>query len=369
MGRDQVGVDGAAAVAVRDVVCRFGSLAAVDDVSLEVEQGQFLSLLGPSGCGKTTLLRIVAGLQRQTSGTVEVAGRDVSRVPAHKRPVGLVFQRYALFPHKTVAENVAFSLMLQRRPKDEIARRVDAMLELVRLGGFGHRRIDSLSGGQAQRVALARALVSDPPVLLLDEPLAALDLKLRQAMHVELREIQRRVGSTFVYVTHDQEEALVLSDRVVLMSNGRVVQDGPPRDVYQRPRTLFAATFLGEANLFEAADVTRDGDRVLAEAGGIRFAMRSGGGTPDGARTVCLRPERIVVSAAGGGAATDVNVAAGTVERVTFLGPLVRYAVRVGDREVLVERPAGEGAPPHDEGDAVELRWDDEAAVLVAADA
>jgi ABC-type Fe3+/spermidine/putrescine transport system ATPase subunit len=187
-------------------------------------------------------------------------------------------------------------------------------------------------------------------------------------MHVELREIQRRVGSTFVYVTHDQEEALVLSDRVVLMSNGRVVQDGPPRDVYQRPRTLFAATFLGEANLFEAAAVTRDGEHVHADAGGVRFAMRSGGATPDGAGTVCLRPERIVVTAATDGGAPGANAAAGTVERVTFLGPLVRYAVRVGDREVLVERPAGEGAPPHAAGDAVELRWDDEAAVLVAAD-
>jgi spermidine/putrescine transport system ATP-binding protein len=352
-----------AAIAVRGIVRRFGAVAAVDGVSLAVRQGEFVSLLGPSGCGKTTLLRIIAGLDRQDEGEVWVAGQEISTRPPHRRPVNLVFQRYALFPHKTVGENVAFALTLRRTPRKEVLRRVDEMLELVHLPGFAARSIDQLSGGQAQRVALARALIDNPPVLLLDEPLAALDLKLRQAMHLELREIQRQLASTFIYVTHDQEDAFVMSDRVVLMNAGRVIQEGPPQDVYQRPHTLFASTFLGEANLFHGP-IERDGGRTFIDADGMRIeASGLNGGAREG--WVCIRPERIAIEAAAPSAPSGANTARGTVVKVIFLGSLVRYAVAVGGREILVELPAGEGVPPLAEGAAVSIWWERDAGVAV----
>ena len=358
------GNGGVPAVAVRDIVRRFGNINALGGVSLDVSHGEFVSLLGPSGCGKTTLLRIVAGLDRQDAGEVWVAGREISKIPAHRRPVNLVFQRYALFPHKTVAANIAFGLELRRVKRDEIARRVDEMLELVHLPGFGDRHIDQLSGGQAQRVALARALVNDPAVLLLDEPLAALDLKLRQAMHIELREIQRRIGSTFVYVTHDQEEALVMSDRVVLMERGRIVQEGPPPDVYNTPRTLFAARFLGEANLFCGRAA---GDGVIVAEDGLRLAVAEPERVPrDADAWVCVRPERIEIAADEHEGEARVNRARGTVTKVIFLGSLVRYTVAAVGREILVERPAGDGMPPFREGDRVTVTWKADAGVLVS---
>jgi spermidine/putrescine transport system ATP-binding protein len=356
----------AAAVAVRGVVRRFGDVTAVDDVSLDVHPGEFLSLLGPSGCGKTTLLRIIAGLEYLDEGQVMVGGRDITRQPAHRRPVNMVFQRYALFPHKTVAENVAFGLRLRRVPRQEITRRVTEMLELVRLGGYGDRHIEQLSGGQAQRVALARALVNDPSVLLLDEPLAALDLKLRQAMHIELREIQRRIGSTFVYVTHDQEEALVMSDRIVLMDGGRIIQQGPPREVYDRPTTFFAATFLGEANLFAGTTRRLDGSVVVDAGPGLVMSLGSGAEAATGTSVrICVRPERITIGPGALPLETRPNTANGIVGKVIFLGSIVRYGVAVDGAELLVERPAAESAPLV-EGDAVHVSWPDEACVAVA---
>jgi spermidine/putrescine ABC transporter ATP-binding subunit len=357
-------LDAATAVSIRNVVRRFEGVTAVAGVSLEVREGEFVSLLGPSGCGKTTLLRIIAGLERLDEGQIFVAGQDITKLTAHRRPVNMVFQRYALFPHKSVAENVAFALRLRRVPKAEVDQRVEAMLELVRLPGFGDRHIDQLSGGQAQRVALARALVNDPKVLLLDEPLAALDLKLRQAMHIELREIQRRIGSTFVYVTHDQEEALVMSDRIVLMESGSIVQQGHPEDVYNRPETLFASQFLGEANLFQGRARTGDG-RVLVDSGGIVIELNGSGPVPDGVDVwVCVRPERIALSKGSGESGLSTNAARGTVAKVIFLGSIVRYTVDVGPRHLLVELPAAESAPLR-EGDAVQASWERDAGLIL----
>jgi spermidine/putrescine transport system ATP-binding protein len=367
VGGREVGIadPGEAAIAVRNIVRRFGDVVALGGVSLDVGRGEFVSLLGPSGCGKTTLLRIIAGLDHQDAGAVWVDGREISRQPAHRRPVNLVFQRYALFPHKTVGENVAFALTLRRTPRKELLRRVEQMLELVRLPGFTARRIEQLSGGQAQRVALARALIDDPPVLLLDEPLAALDLKLRQAMHIELREIQQRVRSTFIYVTHDQEEALVMSDRVVLMEAGHIVQEGPPQEVYQRPRTLFASTFLGETNLFHGS-VAREAGRSFVEADGLRIEAQGLNGQAAEA-WVCVRPERVgVASDPGNRERLEPNSARGTIDKVIFLGSLVRYEVDIGARAILAELPAIAGVPPYEAGSRVLLRWDAAAGVALS---
>jgi spermidine/putrescine ABC transporter ATP-binding subunit len=353
------------AVRIENVVCRYGSTVAVDDVSLDVREGEFVSLLGPSGCGKTTLLRSIAGFQPVTSGRIVVAGQDITRVPPHRRPVHMVFQRYALFPHKTVAENVGFALELRRVRGRERQERVRRMLELVQLPGFGDRAVDELSGGQAQRVALARALVTDPPVLLLDEPLAALDLKLRQAMQLELRELQQRVGSTFIFVTHDQEEAMVMSDRIMLMDGGHLVQSGTPEELYRRPATLFASTFLGEANVFHGS-VARDGDDAVLLSGDVKLSMPPDG-QDGGEAVIALRPELIRISASADGAAGGVDHAAGEVSRVVFLGSLVRYIVRVGDREVLVQDAGGDGARRYGEGDRVVLSWTPSAVVPVRA--
>jgi ABC-type Fe3+/spermidine/putrescine transport system ATPase subunit len=349
---------------VRDIVRRFGATIAVAGVSLDIPDGSFVSILGPSGCGKTTLLRIIAGLERQDAGTVAIAGVDVSRVAAHRRPVNLVFQRYALFPHKTVAENVAFALQLKRTPAAVVKRRVEEMLALVRLPDHGARTIDQLSGGQAQRVALARALVTEPSVLLLDEPLTALDLKLRQAMQIELREIQRRVGSTFVYVTHDQTEAMVMSDTVVLMNDGHVIQQGAPREVYDHPTALFSATFLGEANVLRA---TVGQPRSIVRSGEIVFELEQP--VPAGATEgwVCLRPEHVEIAPLGDPPPAGAG-AQGRVTAATFIGPTVRYTVASGDHVFHVEAPARREAGALFPDDKVSLTWSRGAPVFVPDD-
>ena len=248
-------IDGVA-VRLESVVKRFGDVVAVDGVDLEVREGEFFSMLGPSGSGKTTCLRMIAGFERPTEGRVMLGGIDVGDLPPYERDVNTVFQDYALFPHMTVAENVGYGLMVRKAPKAERAARADEALEMVRLSGFGSRKPAQLSGGQRQRVALARALVMRPRVLLLDEPLGALDLKLRQAMQVELKEIQQAVGLTFIYVTHDQEEALTMSDRLAVFNHGRVEQVGAPAEVYERPSTGFVAGFVGVSNLLEGDAAT-----------------------------------------------------------------------------------------------------------------
>lgn len=351
------------AVSIQGVTRRFGDVLALDDVDLDVRAGEFMSILGPSGCGKTTLLRIIGGFEAPDSGAAFINGANMARVPPNKRPANTVFQRYALFPHMTVRDNVAFGPALRRRPKEEIRAKVDSLLQLVRLEEYGERLPAQLSGGQAQRVALARALANDPIVLLLDEPLAALDLKLRQAMHVELRQIQQSVGSTFLYVTHDQEEALSMSDRITLMNAGRIEQIGPPIEVYRNPRSRFVSGFIGEANLFDG--------RVLAirhSATGTTVDVNIGLGTIEvvqrtdvvagQAVSVCVRPEAMTLLAATADASATPNRLPGRVKSTVFLGPAVRYLINIQERrEIMVQADASDVAPLHAAGDPVVVTW------------
>lgn len=315
------------------VLKRFGDVAAVDAIDLEVHPGEFLSLLGPSGCGKTTTLRLIAGFERPDEGEVRIGGRDVSRVPPYKRDVNTVFQSYALFPHLTVRDNVAYGLKQRGLSKKERRARATEMLELVRLSGFEGRKPRQLSGGQQQRVALARALVMHPRVLLLDEPLGALDLKVRKELQIELKRIQEEVGITFVYVTHDQEEALAMSDRVAVMNAGRIEQLGAPREIYDTPATEWIAGFIGDTNF-----VRVDG------------------------REVAIRPERVRVFANGEGLA-------GTVATTMIIGPVVQCVIRLDSgQEVLVrEQRSGseQGIEALAEGERVVVSWaEDEALEL-----
>jgi spermidine/putrescine ABC transporter ATP-binding subunit len=313
------------ALQVRGVFRRYGEVEAVRGLSLDVAPGELVTLLGPSGCGKTTLLRLIAGFEPPDEGSISISGRDVTAQPAHKRPVNTVFQHYALFPHRTVFGNVAFGLEVRGAPREELRPRVEAALELVRLSGLGARRVDELSGGQRQRVALARALVLEPDVLLLDEPMAALDSKLRQGMQVELKNLQERLGLTFVLVTHDQDEALVMADRIVVMKSGGIEQVDDPEALYERPRTRFVADFLGVANLFEArVERVAGGLARLVTAGGLRFDARDDGGYAEGAEVVVgLRSEQISLAESRG------SVLAGTIEDEVFLGDWTDWRVRV----------------------------------------
>lgn len=278
----------------------FGAVEAVRDVSFTVEEGEFVSLLGPSGSGKTTTLRMVAGFERPSAGSIVIGGRDVARVPPKDRDISMVFQNYALFPHLTVAENVAFGLQVRRAPKHEVGQRVARYLELVQLRGLDDRLPRELSGGQQQRVALARALVTEPKVLLLDEPLGALDRKLREELQVELKQLLERVRITALYVTHDQDEALVMSDRVAVMHEGRLEQLDTPEELYERPRTRFVASFVGTANLIEGTVRAGPGDGVL-DAGDMTVALGSSSGSVGQQLAVAIRPEKVRVSAMGAG--------------------------------------------------------------------
>ena len=323
------------AVSIRGVTKTYGDVVAAQDVSLEIPPGAFVTLLGPSGCGKTTLLRLLAGFEQPDTGTIHLSGVDVTEVPAHKRPVNTVFQQYALFPHRTVAGNVAFGLEIRGLPAHEIRRKVDEVLELVRLGGLGARRIDELSGGQKQRVALARALVLQPEVLLLDEPMAALDLKLRKEMQVELKNLQERLGITFVFVTHDQDEALVMADRIAVMNRGRVEQVDEPEALYERPRTRFVADFLGVSNLFQVMVLAVGGGQArLRTDAGLELDAVDDGGYQVGAPTwIGLRPEKISLVDRTG------NVFDGVIDDEIFLGDWTDWRVRVDGTVISV----GEG--------------------------
>ncbi len=337
--------DGVAAAAVRleRVSCVFGEKHAVRDLDLALAQGEFFSLIGASGCGKSTTLRMIAGLQRPTSGRVFVAGEDVTSRPAHRRPVNTVFQHYALFPHLDVFENIAFGLRERRVARGEIAGRVTRLLELVGLGDRGRARIRELSGGQQQRVALARALILEPAVLLLDEPLGALDLKLRRQMQIALKQVQARVGITFLYVTHDQEEAFAMSDRVGVMGAGELAQVGTPREIYQRPASLFVADFVGASN--RLAGTVRGGS-----AGGYEIELAAGGGAvavpgvpglvAGASVAVIVRPEAIEL-----GPGPGVTLLGRLVD-VSFLGSQTVYTLTVdGAGELTVARTGPPGGP------------------------
>ena len=358
---------GPRAIAVRltQVEKRFAEIIAVDHIDLEVEDGEFFSLLGPSGCGKTTTLRMIGGFEEPTSGKIELQGQDVTWLPPHRRSVNTVFQNYALFSHLSIFENVAFGLRRKRVGEPEIRRRVTEMLELVELPGYEKRKPSQISGGQAQRVALARALVNKPAVLLLDEPLGALDLKLRKQMQVELKRIQQEVGITFIYVTHDQDEAMTMSDRIAVMNRGRYEQLGSPTELYEHPATRFVAGFLGVCNLFAA---TRSGSE------GAQAPYRLSGGTPvrvpvaqsnDRATIeIGVRPEKVRLHAADADVPAGNNELVGVVVDASYLGVSTQYIVdtqdggRVAVYEQNVHRTHGSDLPRP--GQPVRLTWSPE---------
>jgi spermidine/putrescine ABC transporter ATP-binding subunit len=345
------------AVILANVTKRYGGFGAVADLSCEVRDGEFLTLLGPSGCGKTTTLRLVAGLITPDHGRISIGGRDVTRVRPEHRRIGMVFQDYALFPHLTVAENIAFGLRERKVPAAEQARRVGEMLALVQLPEHANKFPHQLSGGQRQRVALARALAYPPEVLLMDEPLGALDLKLRQAMQLELLRIQRALRITTIYVTHDQEEALNLSDRIAVMNSGVIVQLGTGPEVYSRPATPFVADFLGRVNFLSGRVRARDG-AVIVECHGLTFRIDGFAARPGDSIKLGIRPERMRLFAAP--PADDRPTLRGMIENVTYAGNLVRYQVRCAADVVLTIEQQALGARPA-EGSSAWIECDPDA--------
>ncbi len=346
----------------RDVV------AAVRAMDLQIAEGEFFSLLGPSGCGKTTTMRMIAGFEDPTTGTVRLRGRDVTGVPPNKRDVNMVFQSYALFPHMNVFENVAFGLRRRNVPRDQISRQVDDMLDIVDLGGRGHRRPRELSGGQQQRVALARALVNHPRALLLDEPLGALDLKLRQAMQVELKRIQREVGITFVYVTHDQNEALTMSDRIAVMNDGVIEQLAAPREIYEHPASRFVAGFIGTSNLLTGtASRVTDTEAVIEVSSDERIVVPLRGvqaGVGDNLE-ITVRPEKIELTAER--PATAGCALRGTITEVVYLGTSTNFTVSTTTGADMVVFQQNSAAAGHvaGRGDSIWLSWQPEHSYLI----
>ena len=349
-----------AAVELRGVVKRFGEVVAVDHVDLTIAEGEFFSLLGPSGCGKTTTLRMIAGLELPTEGTVSIHGQEMGLRPPNKRPVNTVFQNYALFPHMDVARNVGFGLEMRKVPGSERAELIDWAIGLVEMDGLAQRKPAQLSGGQQQRVALARALVNRPEVLLLDEPLGALDLKLRQQMQIELKNLQREVGITFVYVTHDQEEAVTMSDRIGVMHDGKLLQIDSPEAIYERPTTRFVADFIGQTNFLEAT-VAAANEVVLANGDRLRLASDQPVGT---SVAVTVRPERLTVHRRGDGLETRHRLD-GRVETVTYLGNAVVYGVGIDWMHLEVRCPATLAGDRRDVGDEVTVSFEPEHAAVV----
>ena len=347
---------------LKNITKDFDGVQILKPTNLSIYEGEFLTFLGPSGCGKTTTLRIIAGLETPTEGTVELEGQDVTPLPPYKRNVNTVFQNYALFPNMNVYDNVAFGLVEKKMSKAEIRKKVDAMLELVQLGKMGKRKPNQLSGGQKQRVAIARALANDPKLLLLDEPVGALDLKLRKQMQLELKTLQKDLGITFVYVTHDQEEALTMSDRIVVMNNGRFEQVGTPREIYEHPQNKFVANFIGESNIFEASVVSETGT-----TGTLTLMMENGHVKADGEGFkfeeivyLCLRPEDIEISLTP----REGFTLKGYVQDHVYVGNVVKTVVELPNgKTVQVNRnPHGELIAP---GKLVNIYWDPEDAVVM----
>jgi spermidine/putrescine transport system ATP-binding protein len=348
-----------------DVSKAFGGIEAVRGVSLAVRRGEFFSLLGPSGCGKTTTLRMIAGFEAPTSGELYLRGKLINKVPPHRRATNMVFQQLALFPHLSVFENVAFGLRLRRLSGAELGPRVTDALALVSLQGFEHRSIGQLSGGQQQRVAIARALVNEPAVLLLDEPLGALDLKLRAQMQLELKALQARLGTTFIYVTHDQGEALTMSDRVAIMNGGCVEQVGTPREVYERPITKFVATFVGDTSLIAGQVVGREDGEVVVEARGIRIRARTSIRGDSDQVFLSVRPEYVLL---GPAAARLPSHLIGTIRSAVFQGTLVRFTVEVpGAVVVLADVLNGSDAASLKVGDQVAVGWLPERVIVLSS--
>ena len=317
------------AIDVRDAVKRYGDFTALQRISLTIRDNEFFTLLGPSGCGKTTLLRMIAGFEEVTEGEIFLYGEEIENLPPHQRPVNTVFQNYALFPHMTVLDNVAFGLEMRGKSKSEARTRAGEMLELVQLSQFAGRKPNQLSGGQQQRVALARALAPQPKVLLLDEPLSALDLKLRKAMQLELKQLQRETGITFIFVTHDQEEALTMSDRVAVMSAGLLQQLGEPKEIYERPHNMFVADFIGETNLLEVSvDAISDGRATCHLGGGHELTCNAVDAIGIGAKVhMSVRPERLFLSEAP----TESESLAGTVRENVFIGTDIQTLIDLKD--------------------------------------
>ena len=358
------------------VVKRFGQTVAVDGLTLEIERGAFYALLGPSGCGKTTTLRMIGGFEDPTEGTIRLGGNDVTDLPPYKRDVNTVFQSYALFPHLNVERNVAFGLERRKLARDEVRRRVGEALELTHLQGLGKRKPAQLSGGQQQRVALARALVNQPRALLLDEPLGALDLRLRKQLQIELKRIQAEVGITFVHVTHDQEEAMTMADEIAVMNEGRIEQAGSATDLYETPRTAFVANFLGDCNLIDGALGSRHGDAADFEThDGARLRVPTSridpslNGSP---LRVGVRPEKVTLLPAESDPPAGLNVLRGRVELASFLGTAIQYVVHTPGGEELTaieQNRSGHGADSLGPGREVLLAWDPVHSILVAKEA
>jgi ABC-type Fe3+/spermidine/putrescine transport system ATPase subunit len=357
-------------LSVRDLVIRYGAHVAVKGLSFEVEEGAFVSLLGPSGCGKTTTLRCIAGLETASSGEIRigdtVVASDGREVPPNRRGINMVFQSYAVWPHMTVFDNVAYGLRTRREPKAEVARKVEEILRLVGLSGYAERFGTELSGGQQQRVAVARAVVTTPTLLLFDEPLSNLDAGLRERMRLELVELQRRLGRTSIYVTHDQSEAMMMSDHIILMHDGLIVQAGPPRDLYDRPASRFAAEFVGNANLHPALRVEPHGTGAatitLGDGVVLNIALPAGRPIPP-KPLVCIRPENVVLAAASD--AGD-NLLSARVERASFVGPNLDCDLAIGPVSLRATFPSRTRLAA---GDAITVRVAPESIVLVADDA
>jgi spermidine/putrescine transport system ATP-binding protein len=359
--------DGAPEIRLTELSKHFREVRAVDRVSLDIGSGEFFSLLGPSGCGKTTTLRMIGGFELPTAGRIELRGRDVTFDPPDKRPVNMVFQNYALFPHLDVRSNIAFGLRRRNVDRDQIDRRVREALELVHLGGYDKRRPNQLSGGQQQRVALARALVNRPNVLLLDEPLGALDLKLRKQLQVELKRIQIEVGITFVYVTHDQEEALTMSDRIAVMNHGRVEQLGTPEELYERPATRFVADFIGTTNLLRGAVESIDpatGTAFVRLGSGDGCVIAAADAVVGRSVELSVRPEAVELRPSNGTTYSPAPIAA-TIEQVAYLGGNVQYIVRSagGLSITALASKAGDRLPV---GGAVNVTWSAGDALVLA---
>jgi putative spermidine/putrescine transport system ATP-binding protein len=359
-----------AAVRLERVAKRYGDHLAVDGISLEIEAGRFVTLLGPSGSGKTTLLMMMAGFVQPTSGAIYAGDRDITRVPPEHREFGMVFQGYALFPNMTVAENIGFALRIRKMERDAVAREVNRMLDTVRLTSLGARLPRELSGGQQQRVALARALIFNPKVLLLDEPLSALDKKLRAGLQEELRDLHQRLGTTFIFVTHDQDEALSMSDEIVIINRGHIVQRGSPKELYDRPASHFVADFLGRSNFVDGTIAAIEDDAIVCSIGPHRFRQAAARGTPIGGVgdkvVLGLRPEKLALS--GTEPADTSNRLRGEVIKATYEGAdyHVRLATDIGSMQVVV--PVWRSAIEPAAGAHVWLSWTSDASVILRDD-